>query len=321
MGRDADNRDTAGDGGNGYTPGEYHDGRTDGDDHARYAASGGDNRYTAGGDNRYTAGSDSRYTGDDENNRYTAGGDDENNRYIAGGDGHERHAVDEAHASNDETATERRFDLPESVANLPIVGGLILGVGAFLFSYVLTYVMVAASYAIYGVDEGNPGYLQRFFGSSEELPGTGIAAAWSMLSNFGVGLERTTGNGEHEIVGPAEFFSPFMHSLSPATVLLTVGIIVGAGYLIASYADAEIDEPLVAAATSLLLVPAYLTCAALLALLAVWSPEEADATVSAAVTDAILHAGLVYPAFFGLLGGALAVWPDVVERLGDAIQK
>lgn len=258
--------------------------------------------------------------GPDADNRYTPGGADDG--YTAN-ESRNRYTASDVRDGGGSTA-DRGFDLPETLESLPIRGGLILGFGAFLTSYVLTYAVTASMYATYGLGARELVVRRSPLGIEGDPPGTATTAAWSLLTNFGVGLERATEGGESEVVGLVEVLDYFgrVYVTTSVIVLVTLGILVGAGYLIANYADADADEPLTAAASSLLLVPAYLVCSGLVSVLAVWNPEGAEAVVVSPITsDALLYPGLLYPAFFGLLGGVLAVWPEAVDRIGDVIEQ
>ncbi len=173
-----------------------------------------------------------------------------------------------------------------------------------------------------------------------DLVSSWVAAGWSYLATFGVGFEAS---GEAATLGQAPnnvaalTNSPFFLA---TTVLfaVTVGTVVAAGYGIARYTDA--DDPIEAVKAGLTVVPPYLVFAALAAFLMTNSysdpqlvgsivqnvgPLEAgqffndegnvvsNLTFGPSMTDAILFAGVIFPAAFAVAGALSTQWEEVVD--------
>lgn len=198
---------------------------------------------------------------------------------------------DRAAAAEYRESAERRID------DMPIKEGFVFGVGAFLFSYVLTLVATASVHA--GLETG-------------EAPGVLTDAAGSLLVNLGVGLEQggQTVSGA-EVPGATVGFDPVM-------ALVTVGVVAAAGYLLVKYTGA--DDLRSAVTTSALIATGYVVLAPLVALFATWSPET-GAPISPSTVDALLYAGILVPAVFGIVGGLAATWPEPIDWVLEQIDR
>jgi len=172
-----------------------------------------------------------------------------------------------------------------------------------------------------------------------------VGAGWSYLATFGVGFEAS---GEVATLSAAPnnvaalTNSPF--ALASTTLfVVTVGTLVAAGYGIARYADA--DDPVEAAKAGLTVVPPYVVFALLAAFLMSHTYSDqalveqiinsvgtleaeqfvTDGQISGeidfgpALTDAVLFAGIVFPAVFAVLGAVLSQGQSAVDSVVDRI--
>lgn len=202
---------------------------------------------------------------------------------------------------DDEPADDPGADGAEPVGSIrdrvPVVGGLVAGAGAFLVTYVLA-VLVTFS----GRKGLNP---WEDVGSP---PHVLTEASWAVLMNLGAGLQQ---GGE-----PLEYtfgrVGMFRFAYQPLFSLLVFAAIVVAGYVVADCARTDSRTERIAA--SVLVVPAYLAFATVLAVLATWEPTPAESQrvpegreIAVGLVDAIVYAGVIVPAVLALLGGTLAV--------------
>ncbi|WP_290812614.1 hypothetical protein [Halovivax sp.] len=183
------------------------------------------------------------------------------------------------------------------------VPGLVAGFGAFVLTYVVT---LATTFSVRaGAATGD-----------EELPHVAVEAAWSVLLSFGAALEQ---GGEEINALDFTYAWTINVATNPVLLLLTFGLAVLAGYAAADYAGADSVPRTIASA--LFVVPAYLLCAVLVSVTATWTPEDPDGggpqpageapeaaeSVSVALADAALYAGLVWPAAFAVVGALLVL--------------
>jgi hypothetical protein len=221
--------------------------------------------------------------------------------------------------SQQETA-ERSDEVQEAVATdsslvdeLSWEPGAILGAGAFIVGYVLFYHLTNV--------------LSTYQGGSEEGVSTWVAAGWTYLAALNVGLEANS--AEAALSQIPQVGAP----ISVITLLIPPITLIAAGYLLVSYVDPE--EPVEVVKTSLLLVPPFLVLSLVSAFLMSHSftadapvdslaatvegistentPNTID--VSPALSDAVLYAGILYPALFGIVGGAIARWQQFTDEL------
>lgn len=197
------------------------------------------------------------------------------------------------------------------VDELPVKEGAVYGAGAFALTYALFYYLTQALMTFYGAEDG---------------ASTWVAAGWSFLATLNVGF---TANGE-EVA-----FSAVPAGIG-STELLILGLVpplvlIATGYAFVRRVDP--DDLAETAKTSLLLVPPFLALAVVSAFLMTHSysteaqvgvliqsvealggenpPSSVD--VGPALGDAVIWAGIVYPALFGLIGGAIARWDEVAD--------
>lgn len=186
---------------------------------------------------------------------------------------------------------------------VPIVGGLVAGVGAFLTTFV---VLAATTFSVRNT--------RGTWAETESSPHVVTEASWMHLMNLGAELQlggepiETSGLPLYRVIGV---------TTSPLYTILMFGIIVVAGYAIADCI--RTDSPVERLAGTLLIVPGYLTMVVGLAAISTWElPAESDTSsgrsmeaagqeVSFEIADAALHAGVLVPTVFALLGGALAI--------------
>ncbi|ELZ11535.1 hypothetical protein C479_06716 [Halovivax asiaticus JCM 14624] len=196
---------------------------------------------------------------------------------------------------DDESTADESRTLPSVHERIPVVGGLLTGAAAALTTYVLA---LLATFA------GRQG--SNAWGTTESPPHVMTEAGWTTLMNLGAGL-----NIDGESPSRGVRYGLFHFATSPAYTLLCFLLIVGAGYGIASCVETNSVRERLGA--SLLVVPAYVLSAALLATFATWEPTT-DARsaseiqmVSVDVADAVLYPGVVFPAVLALLGASLAI--------------
>lgn len=200
---------------------------------------------------------------------------------------------DEADASDADGA-----ESAESIGDrVPIVGGLAAGVCAFLVTYVL------AALVTFATRNAIPTWR-----NVESPPHFLTEAAWSVLMNLGAGLRQGGEPFESNVLQ----FGVFRFATSPTYTLLVLAIAVGAGYVAADCARTDSRTERIAA--SLLVVPAYLAFATVLAVLAAWEPPASETQrvpegreIAVGLVDAVVYAGVLIPAMLALLGGLLAV--------------
>ncbi|WP_254861794.1 hypothetical protein [Halovivax gelatinilyticus] len=148
-----------------------------------------------------------------------------------------------------------------------------------------------------------------------QTPPVTVEAAWTVLVNLGTSLE--TGGEKINAVDLIYSWGFLNLGASPVFILLSFGAIALAGYLTAAHVGTAAPRRAVGAA--LFVVPAYLAYAVGIGVAVTWSPDEGvdDAyprpgpdvgeTVSVVLTDAVVYAGIVWPAVFATLGAICAI--------------
>jgi len=172
-----------------------------------------------------------------------------------------------------------------------------------------------------------------------------VAAGWSYLGAFGVGFEAG-GEAATLSAAPNNVAALSNSPFALATTVLfavTVGTLVAAGYAIASHTGA--DSPADAAKAGLTVVPPYVVFAGIAAVLMSHTysdPQlvssvvnsvgglEAEAFISQgevtsdlqfgpSLTDAVLLAGVVFPAAFAVVGALLTQGQRSVDAVVDRV--
>ena len=224
--------------------------------------------------------------------------------------------------------------LREDSSELPIKEGAVFGAIGVLITYLINFYLTigAASQTtpVMNTNGDTP--------VPTELVSSWVAAGWSYLGTFGVGFEAsgepaTLSQAPNNVAALSN--SPFVLA-STVLFAVTVGTILAAGYGIARYTDA--DDPIEAAKAGVTVVPPYLVFAALAAFVMTHTYSDM-ATVSqlvssvptlqadqfvngdtvtpidfgASTTDAILFAGIIFPAAFGVLGALVTQGEAVVD--------
>lgn len=227
---------------------------------------------------------------------------------------------------------------------LPIVEGVVFGVVGVVLTY-LTHLFAT----VMAAGQTSPQtYTDDGATVVTDMVATWVAAGWSYLGTFGVGFEAdgeaaTLGDAPNHAAGFA--FSPFALA-DTVLVIVTIGVLVGLGYLVARYTDAA-DAVDAAKAGAIVVVP-YLVFAVVAAFLMTHTFGEdvlvgsvidsvagleadqyvnddgefvGDVEFGADTTDAVLLAGLVVPAAFSVFGALLTQWEDAVERVVAKIEE
>lgn len=236
----------------------------------------------------------------------------------------------------DESDVQRQVP-QDSGSDLPVKEGAVFGVIAVVATYLthLFLTMIASARMMPEVNTTGDSPVMT------DLVGSWIAAGWSYLGMFGVGFEA---NGESIVLGnipnnaAALTNTPFLFS-GVILFAVTVGTVMAAGYGIARYTDA--DGPVEAAKAGITVVPPYLVFAALAAFVmtttfsdyaTVTSTLEAvpvlesdqfidaqeqtvtsDIEVGPSTSDAILFAGIVFPAVFAIVGALITQGEDIID--------
>ena len=213
------------------------------------------------------------------------------------------------------------------VNKLPLPEGSVAGAGAFLLSYLFYRQIVT--------------FTTTVSGPMEEGPAGWIVSGWYFFASHGVGLEAS-GQAIGLSTLPSNFASSFRFGgwfLQVLILFLPVILLVGAGYLVATWTDPDDLTELVAASVSIALP--YLVLSLVAAVLMSHSftdepmitsiiessqplTEQFDDVpgsleVGVSLTDAVLYAGILYPVVFGLVGGALAKTDLLFDELSDAL--
>lgn len=213
--------------------------------------------------------------------------------------------VPDQDSTDAEAATTDRTEMADSLRDrVPVVGGLVTGVGAFLTTFL---VVGATTFSSRNSTEA--------WSDLESPPSVLTEAVWTLLMNLGAELQL----GDEPIsTSSMSMYRLMTLTASPLYTILVFGIIVGAGFAVAECV--RTDSPVERFAGSLLVVPGYLVLSVALASVSTWEvPPSGDVVqtpsraaqagqeMSVAVTDAAIYAGLLVPAAFALLGGGLAV--------------
>lgn len=186
-------------------------------------------------------------------------------------------------------------DEPETNASVvdrvPVVGGLLAGVGAVLSTYVIA---TATAFAA----GKNLGSLRR----AEVSPHALTEGAWAVLMNLGAQLH--VDGTPVSSAGSSPFYWLFSFTADTQSSLLVFGILVAASYAVADCAGTDSTPERIVA--GLLVVPAYIAFAVVFATLATWEVPESGRVYAVPIVDATLYAGVVFPTILALLGGTLA---------------
>ena len=177
------------------------------------------------------------------------------------------------------------------VDRLPVVLGAVVGVVTWLVGFALTYLLAA--------DEIEDSSVQRFLEAVDQDPETYEMVGWVFYNSHMVDTVVTDIPGISDqatnFIGGDDGFSVFLYVI-PVALLLIAGLAVGR-----SQGVTDISTGLVAGLT---LVPGYLLLS--VAGLFLFEATIAGSTVGPQRLQGLFLVGLVYPAGFGGLGGALA---------------
>lgn len=230
----------------------------------------------------------------------------------------------------------------DSGSDLPIKQGGVFGAIAVVATYLAHLLVTAmataqASPATYTEGAGEDATLVV-----TDLVASWIAAGWSYLAVFGAGFEAdgeraTLGDAPNHAAGFGDF--PFLLA-DTLLFVLSVGLVIAAGYAIAKYTDTDDAAEAVKAAVTV--VPAYLVFAAIVAFAmtttysdpalvdsvasstaglesADFFNSEGDVTTDIefgpSTSDAILFAGIVVPAVLAAIGGLLTQREDALDTV------
>lgn len=185
--------------------------------------------------------------------------------------------------------------------DLPLRVGGLFGVGAFLLSYVGTLMVVYGALSAGG-------------GAAEETAAGWQISGMALLSSLGAELQA--GGDATSLIGASGLGADHVILLI-AVPVITVGaaaVVTATGYGLVGYTETDGDTLEDALKTALLVVPGWLVLTLVTAVLAGWE-DGGGTSYGVATGEAFLFAGLLFPALFALLGGALARWPEPVDAL------
>lgn len=176
-----------------------------------------------------------------------------------------------------------------SLDDKPVVQGAVAGIGAWLLGYVLTYLLVATDI------ESSP--LNRLIEAFGGESATYELVGWVFYNAHLVDITYTNLG----LLSPApnfvggDGFTPFLYVVPPA-LLFVAGLAVGR--------SAGVSDPMDGAVAGVLVTPVYLVLAVVGAF--VVTVSVGDASGGPDVVQALLIAGIVYPAVCSGLGGVVA---------------
>jgi hypothetical protein len=173
----------------------------------------------------------------------------------------------------------------------PVVSGVLGGAAAWVLGYVFTFLIV-------GTDVQDSA-AQRFIEAVGGEPATYEMVGWVFYNAHFVDTIYTDvpafGSFTTTAVGGDGGFSPLLY-------LTPVGLLVAAGLAVGQYRD--VDDPLDGITAGLTVVPGYLVLTVLGLFL--FEVTLGGASGGPERLDAVLIAGLVYPAVFAGAGGVVA---------------
>lgn len=219
--------------------------------------------------------------------------------------------------------TEAGFD-----DKLQLPEGSIAGGGAFVLAYLFYRQIVT--------------FFMTVSGPMEEGPAAWVVSGWYFFASHGVGLEasgETVGLSALPVSSLSSSFSFGGWFLQVLILFLPVGLLVGAGYLVASWTDPDDLTELVAASVSVALPYLVLSLVAAVLMSHSFTDEQMISSVvqssqplmeqfdeapgslevGVSLTDAVIYAGILYPVVFGLVGGALAKTDLLFDEVSDAL--
>jgi hypothetical protein len=173
----------------------------------------------------------------------------------------------------------------------PVVSGAISGLVAWVLGYVFTFLIVGA--------DVQDSAAQRFIEAVGGEPATHEMVGWAFYNAHFVDTIYTDvpafGSFTTNAVGGDGGFSPLLY-------LIPVGLLVAAGLAVGQYRD--VDNPVDGLTAGLTIVPGYLVLTVLGLFL--FEVTLGGASGGPERLDAVLIAGLVYPAVFAGAGGVVA---------------
>ncbi|QLG49873.1 hypothetical protein [Natrinema halophilum] len=223
-------------------------------------------------------------------------------------------------------------------SDLPLKEGAVFGIVGVVITYLthlyLTVAQAGQTTPVSYTDDGST--------VVTDLVSSWVAAGWSFLGTFGVSFEAggeraALGSAPNNVAALANGSAPFVLA-DTILFIVTVGTLVGLGYGVARYTDAE--GPVEAVKAGLTIVPPYIVFAALAAF--VMTHEYSDPqlissvvnsvapltgdtffnnsgevvsnlTFKPSLNEAILFAGIIFPALFAVLGAIIAQGEDVID--------
>lgn len=245
-----------------------------------------------------------------------------------------------------EESTEEQRVSRDDERDLPIKEGAVFGIIGVLITYLThLFLTMGASTQITPIINNNGDAPV-----ATELVASWVAAGWSYLGTFGVGFEAsgeaaTLSQAPNNAAAISSSLSTGFLFVPMVLFAVTVGAIMAAGYGIARYTDA--DDPVDAVKAGLTVVPPYLVFAAIAALLMTHSYSDlatvtqiigdvptlqgdqfvdGDTVTSniefgAATSDAIIFAGILFPATFAVIGALITQGEDVIDAVVDKVNQ
>jgi len=178
-----------------------------------------------------------------------------------------------------------------SESDLPFVGGLVAGIGAWILGYLATFLVVAPDV------QDSP--LQRLLEAVQNEPATHELVGWVFYNAHFVNTVfqdvPVFGSQAVTYVGGENGFSPLLY-LVPIGLLLAAGLALGR--------SRGVTDPRDGILAGLTVIPGYLVLSIAGAFL--FEVTLAGASGGPDLLPAVVLAGILYPAVFGGAGGVIA---------------
>lgn len=177
----------------------------------------------------------------------------------------------------------------------PVVLGAVSGLAAWLLGYALTFLVAGA--------DVQDSVAQRFIEAVEGEPATYEIVGWVFYNAHFVDTVFTgvpaIGGFTTNAIGGEDGFSALLY-------LFPIGLLLAAGLAVGQYRN--VDSTTEGLLAGLTVVPGYLVL--VIAGVFLFEVSIAGATARPELAEAIVLAGIVYPAIFGGAGGVLASYTD-----------
>lgn len=245
-----------------------------------------------------------------------------------------------------EESTDQQQVSHDDGNDIPIKEGAVFGVIGVVITYLThLFLTMSASTQITPVINNNGDAPV-----ATELVASWVAAGWSYLGAFGVGFEAsgeaaTLSQAPNNAAAISSSLSTGFLFVPMVLFAVTVGAIMAAGYGIARYTDA--DDPMESVKAGLTVVPPYLVFAAIAAFVMTHSYSDlatvtqiisdiptlqgdqfvdgdtvtSNVEFGASTSDAIIYAGVLFPAIFAVIGALITQGEDVIDVVVEKVNQ